>query len=171
MAVDSAGRVSLVRSAPWLHPQDQAVEDSEVAARRNRVQVGAVVGRLRRKVTQVNMLDLCLRLRNLKVVCRQPVPKATAAAVNLHKECFSLLATLKLDKVVRLLLTTVLCSVVGPVISAWLYTFFIRCRSERIFIPVGCPSAYALYGGIKPSLGVSVTAFSDLHEFFTATLL
>ena len=27
MAVDSAGRVTLVRSAPWLHPQDQAVEE------------------------------------------------------------------------------------------------------------------------------------------------
>src|SRR5579875_1172175 len=80
----------------------QAVDDREVCPGGNRVQIGAVVGRVGRKIPQIHMLDLgrTLGSGDVEIIGREPVPEAAAPGMDLHEERLGLQAALQLDEVV-----------------------------------------------------------------------
>src|SRR5262249_34129249 len=85
-----------------LFKDHEAIDDGKVAARRNGVQVVAVVLRLRSKKPEVDVsYDVRLfSTRQLKIVSSQSVPPAARSSVSLDKNRTGFLAALKLDKVV-----------------------------------------------------------------------
>ena len=79
----------------------EPVHDGEVSARRDSVQIVAVMRRLGREVAEIERLDGGIFLLGLpEIVRRQPVPEAAAARVQLHVERVAADIALQLDEVV-----------------------------------------------------------------------
>src|SRR5689334_2460677 len=85
-----------------LLEDDQSVDDGEVAARGDGVEVVAVVRRFRREVAEVYVGDVVglFGASHLEVVSRQPVPPAPRACVRLYEQGTRLFAPLQFNEVV-----------------------------------------------------------------------